>query len=192
MALVQLPHTIQWETNGVDAFNTGILEYDDAALDPTSAAGVLVVALQNGVLPQLSSQCVLVSVRTGDDNLGGISTSGVPGGSAGTAAPPNCAYGAKKIVTSGRNGRWFLPGVVEGDVDENGRLTNSARAGLESGLNAMLVECAANGVDLFVPQNVLDPATLKYIPTTPVPIASFVAPAFITRQGRRLDRARGF
>lgn len=182
MPVVDARAIVVWAQGSTDAVNTMHVSFDDAVLDFQAAADAVRDGFVTHIVPQLSNGVVLTEVKVGDDVMGAISISGAQGGKVSNQLPPNCAFGVSKGVSSGRNGRWFIPGVVEDEVDNNGRVNVPVVAALNGALSAMLTDLNAAGVSLGVLQAGGGISN----------ITSLGAKNFITVQNRRLDRARGF
>lgn len=182
MPIVDARVIVVWATQGQTAVNTADIEYDDANATPLGIAELIRLELEANVLPVLSADAELREVKVGDDVMGGIATSSAVGGIPDSPLPPNCALGVTKAVQTGRNGRWFVPGVPEQEVGGNGNLKttyinqcNNAFATFFTNTNGGLFSWKVRQKDLSL-------ADVQALTIRP----------FITRQGRRLDRARGF
>lgn len=182
MPVVDARVVMVWAVNGTAAVNTAKIRYDDAVTETQGVADAIRDAFQTHILSELSNECVLQEVKVGDDVMGAVSLSGQAGGNADSSLPPNCSYGITKVTNSGRNGRWFLPGVPEPNVDGSGRVNPPAQAALNAKMALMLADVEAAGGDFRITQAA----------GGDVQIDQFSVRPFITRQSRRLDRARGF
>lgn len=105
-----------------------------------------------------------------------------PGLGSGTSLPPNCAYLCKKqSASSGRanRGRFFLPGLNEGNVSPAGVLDPSQLTQINTDLAAMKSNIETVGF-----QHVILHSTGSTL--APTPITSFSADSKIATQRRRL------
>lgn len=145
--------------------------------DFTEAADDAFVTYAGVVLPGTSNNLVLdrVTLSIGADGPGGSvdsSVAPVPGGASGQFPPTACSVIARKVTNVlGRRGRgrMFLPGVAqEGQIDQDGTLVNSARASLNTMLQAFLAELQVGATGTPMPPVLLHSGSLNPIPPTPI------------------------
>lgn len=182
MPIVDARVVVVWANGAIDAVNTAHVQFDDTVIGYQAAADSIRDAFATRLVPQLSNGAILTEVKVGDDVNGAVATSGAQGGKNQNQLPPNNSYGITKVVATGRNGRWFVPGVVEENVDNNGRLTAAEQSLMNTVFGEILTDTLADGVTWTVEQK----------DGSFAPVASFSARNSVARQGRRLDRARGF
>nr|CRY96492.1 hypothetical protein [uncultured prokaryote] len=181
MPIVDARVVIVWATASGSSINTADIQFDDAVLDYDAAAEAVGTAIEDSFLLQLTDNLRLAEVKVGDDVVGGSYQSNTFGGTPGAGTNPSVAFGFTKQVGSGRNGRWYVPGVAEAFVDDKGRLTTAAVDALNGNLVTMLADLATAGVTLTVKQKLGNYQ----------PVAAMSCRNFVTLQRRRLDRARG-
>lgn len=182
MPIVDARVIVVWATDGIGAVNTMHARYDDAVTPVQDVATAIRDAVQSHWLPSITDQTILQEVKVGDDISGAVATSGQAGTNSALQLPPNCAIGVTKVVSSGRNGRFFIPGLQENVVNGKGQIDNAVVTDFNTRLVTFLSDLEAAGVDLRVQQK--DGSFAQ--------IDSFSVRPFITRMGPRLDRARGF
>lgn len=182
MAVVDARVIIVWATAGGSAINTADVQFDDSTTSYQDAADSIRDALEDNILVTLVNAVSLVEVKVGDDVIGAIATSGTSGSSTDASTNPSVAFGFTKEVSSGRNGRWFVPGVSENLIDGAGRISAGGVNALNGLLAGFIADITADGVTMTVRQKV----------GAPVPVTQMSCRNFITLQSRRLDRARGF
>lgn len=182
MPVVDARVIVLWAQGGQPLINTVDARYDDAVTSVQGAADVIRDAFQTNVLSLITTNCVLDEVKVGDDVSGAVAPSGQAGTANSDSLPISSSWGVTKVVGTGRNGRWFLPGIAETFVNGVGRLSVAAVTQMNAAMVLFLAECEAGGVDLRVKQK--DGSYAQ--------IDTFSVRPFITLQSRRLDRARGF
>lgn len=181
MPIIDTRVVVVWSHAGVAAINTADIQFDDATVDFQTAADTFRDALQSTIMSTLPDQLTLVEVRVGDDVLGAVATSGQQGGSGADLTNPSVGFGITKEVGSGRNGRWFLPGVAESLVGPNGSVA-AATVNVINGLfSTFISDLATAGITMTVKQKL----------GTYSPVSQLTCRNFVVLQGRRLERARG-
>lgn len=123
-------------------------------------------------------------VKEGPNDLGPFAefTDVVPGTDAGTATPPNtCMLLEKRTNLGGRQGqgRMFLPGLDEGDVDAGGLLAAAKVDAMNSGAATWLAALDAQGTPMVLLHSTL---------LAPTPVTSLVCDVRAATQRRRLRR----
>ena len=106
----------------------------------------------------------------------------IAGANAATMAPPNLAYLLNKHTSRvGRQGRgrWYIPGVAEGDVNNIGQLT----AGIQSDIAAQVAEFLA-----FLPDIATAMVLLHSDSSDPDPVTSITVNPLAATQRRRLRK----
>lgn len=168
---------------------------DPTATDPSQVATSVHLAItSSGSLVSIMDSSVTISgVRASLGTDGGADIvyqadfTTVGGSAITTALPPNCAILARKSTGRGGRrgrGRLYIPWCTsEGNVDEAGVLTGSARNTINTALAAFLT---ALGVQT-VPMVLLHSPGLTS-PGAPDVVTSLVADSLIATQRRRLGR----
>lgn len=115
----------------------------------------LEAAFRTTVLTQLPSIVLLsktvVRIRQdgGDDTLFERTPASIAGGvGTGSVMPPNVAYLIRKVTSRGGRrgrGRWYLPGVQEAHVDNDGLLTSTIVGTYNTEFDEYLAALAATG-----------------------------------------------
>lgn len=160
----------------------------DLITDPTELAEQIgpVWDTTPGLLLSMSSTVALREVRVtvgqdgGPDTIGSASFNLVGQNSA-NAATPQVAYLLRKQTGFGGRayrGRMFIPGVVEGNVDDSGLLDTSFRTAFQSAADTFLDALDGQGN----PMVLLHTSPL----IAPTPVISLVADAKVATQRRRL------
>lgn len=145
--------------------------------DFAGAANDAFLTYAGKVMPGTSNQLTLdrVTLSVGVDGPGGSVDSSLPpvaGGASGQFPPTACSVIARKVTNVlGRRGRgrMFLPGVAqEGQIDQDGTLTASTRASLNTMLADFLGTLQVGTVGIPQPPVLLHSASLNPIPPTPL------------------------
>lgn len=103
-----------------------------------------------------------------------------PGDFGGTASPPQVAYLAGKkseLVGRKHRGRWYIPGVPESVVDNNGLVDSVVRAGVTSACLAVLADLDTANFPMYI---------LHTDATAPTEVKSMSCDAYVATQRRRL------
>lgn len=104
------------------------------------------------------------------------------GGNGGAAAPPNVAYLVKKVTTlPGRRGRgrMYIPGVIEGNVNAVGVLSDPGLASIQGAINDLIEAEDVHGFTPFLLHNGA---------TAPTEITTMVVQQLVATQRRRLRK----
>lgn len=161
---------------------------DAAEIAAAWGTDVVEVALTDSVVLQ-DAQWV---ANVGGDMQGGeiVLPTPVPGGLAVATLPMNCAALVRKgTALAGRrgNGRMYLPGIPEGEVDSGGLLTTGHRAVIQGAVTTFLATTAAADVPLHLLHS---PSGPEVDPPSAVPaatpITSLTVLARIATQRKRL------
>lgn len=158
-----------------------------AVLDPSAVAADLATLYANSLMGISTVDVSLVRtiVKFGPDATGPSGESNIVdvGSQPGTAAPPNTAMLiSKKTSLGGREGRgrFYLPGIAEGGIDEGGRITGTyvtaAQAEADSFLSGMSAQA---GVTMVLLHNSV---------TSPTAVDSLEVSNIAATQRRRLRR----
>lgn len=151
---------------------------------PIDVAEVVADHWVSDILPLQSSALVLQSVlcKFGPDVDGPSAefTVGTAGGAAATTVPPNVALLVRKNTASGgrkNRGRMFVPGIVEGNVDQSGDMDGTVLGNWQTALDDFL-----DGLDTAQHTMVL----LHGDDTDPTTVTSLTAQVRVATQRRRL------
>jgi hypothetical protein len=158
---------------------------------------------QTNMLPQLINNYTFTGIDWLDLNSaeGAAGTESAPstgvntGGNAQPAAPPNVTVLVHKNLNTRsrgrRNGRWYLPAVAEGTIDEDGGVPpatqttmNAAWAALHTKLNTDLDANTSNTVDVGIVSHPIKSA----LPAAFLTIASFITDPVVATQRRRITQ----
>jgi len=127
-------------------------------------------------------QTTTVRVKLGPNNDGPFTdgTMSIFGGAATTVASPQVAYLCKKTTGFGgrrSRGRFFLPGVLEANVDAAGVVTSGVVSAINTDLAALLAELSSRDVPMVL---------LHDDPGVPYAVTSLVCDGRVATQRRRL------
>lgn len=188
------------------AVTIGLKDQDPVLNTPNEIAAELADAFGDEIMPEVTNvmtltQCEVYLQRDGDSWTPtppdiGVATVAVVGSEVGTAAVQNTAYLIHKRSTdSGRRGRgrWYLPGVAEGDVSAVGAVGAGRIASLNLALTAFLARFGAGAltdVQAVILHGVADPAIESPPVGFPDPsvITSMNVDPIVATQRRRLRR----
>ncbi len=181
MPVVDAKVIIVWATPAGANVNTLEARFDDAAISYQGVADSFRDNLTNSVMSQMANTVSLTEVKVGDDILGAVS----PGASAGALSQgnsnPSICFAVTKVTASGRNGRFFWPGVTEPGTQDNGELIPGTRIAVQTQFDSFLSLMEADGVDMRIQQK---------SPAPSVQIDSFSVRPFASLQKRRYNRLR--
>lgn len=157
--------------------------------DPTDAATAIRSAFVTEVMPALSNNLVLQTVRVkfGPEATG--PSGEVPGSSGGgdgsDGASPAVSYLVRKLTAFGGRagtGRMYVPGVVEDGVHVSGDLDIAKRTELQTAFSSYLLALGAAELDPVLLHGVGSPLV------TPTTITALTVDAFVATQRRRQRR----
>lgn len=180
MPIVDARVIVVWATPAGANINTMDVQYDDVASTPATVGQSIVNNLQGTVMSQMADNVSLTSVQVGDDISGAI----VPGTASGSLnqdnSNPSICFGVTKVVTTGRNGRFFVPGVTEFQTTDTGEYITGLRATLQTLWENFLAAITSEGVDMVVRQK----------DGSLAPVATLNVRPFVSLQSRRFNRLR--
>lgn len=127
-------------------------------------ASALSLFWQNGLAAWLSQDLALTAIDIEGDSFNFNLTGVIPN----PAAPSNVAVIARKRVVGGRDGRFFLPGISENNVDAAGRLVQNFIPSFNASVATALTDLNNAGVQLRVIQKDLSTPTIVEINARPV------------------------
>jgi hypothetical protein len=146
------------------AVTLGVRDQDPVVNTPNEIAAGLFDAFGDEILPELTNvitltQCEVFLQRDGDswDDVPpdtGVATGAVAGSETGQSAVQNTAYLVhKRSAEGGRRGRgrWYLPGVAEGDVSPAGAVTSGRQTTMNAALVDFLARFGAAGLTDMAP-----------------------------------------
>nr|CRY97570.1 hypothetical protein [uncultured prokaryote] len=139
--------TMQWDNDGLPA--TSVFDVFLSNLVPSAFLQDVVDAWQLHLRTVVVSSTSLVALTYGGDAPQDRAV-GESGSLGGQGSPPNSSYLLNKNATSGRRGRWFLPGLAEDDTFANGTISGTRRAAVDTAANNFLGALAANGGQLRI------------------------------------------
>lgn len=133
---------------------------NDATQSATDCAQDLHTLMRDVVAAMCSVETSLLrtNVKLGPDATGPIGTYATTqaGGRSGDSCPPNVAFLVRKATALGGRqgrGRFYLPGIAEGDVDEGGTLSASIRDAASAALGTFHFAASAADVPPFLLHN---------------------------------------
>lgn len=151
-------------------------------------------AFVTNVLPELSDVVSLVQTELKFRTTAlpapldlAVSTNTGTGGEGAAATPQNCAYLCHKrgsVAGRGGRGRFYLPGLLESDVDHVGTVASGKVTSLNTALSGFLADLTGGAnVDGMV---VLHQDPGAYSADAPAPVTVLTVDAKIATQRRRL------
>lgn len=156
---------------------------------PEDVADVLRLLIESDLMPALNGDLSFlgVLVKFGPDATGpsAFVASSDTGGSAGNGATPQVAYLIQKLTALGGRagrGRMFLPGVVEGNVNDAGELEAGVASGFDTIWDGIGTAIALNS---WTPVLLHQPGSPLVMPT---PITGFRTDPRAATQRQRLRR----
>lgn len=168
---------------------TAGLDIGGAVGTPLELATGLFGAFGGTVMNQVSSEITLTGCRVkfGPDETGPSAefNGAVAGANTGECSPPNVTFLVRKLTAlggrSGR-GRWYIPGVRETSVGEDGVLQEGSVTFMQAELDDFLVAVGALNTNLVVLHQPGAPLT------TPTPLTALQCDSRVATQRRRLRR----
>lgn len=171
------------------------LDVSDAGGDFETAANTAFTNWADNILPSISNQYQLtvVTLYVGQD--GGPPTvvdsteDSAVGGLSNAALPQNCAYLVRKRTdAAGRRGRgrFYIPGVPEGEVSPIGALSASYRDGMTTSAESFRLAMAGGIPSPSLPLVVLHRSEGIGTEPAPTPITQLVCETIIGTQRRRM------
>jgi hypothetical protein len=167
-------------TIGLDV---GAITTDQAWADAVSQAGADFYKTILGTSYRYEGADIAVGTATpGQPVLVESVTGAGAGTSSGSRLPQNCALLVKKNSASGgrhNRGRFFVPGISEADVGDNGALTSGALTFFQGEVNTFFTDLQVVSDNVVILHNDL---------TFPTPCTGFQVDGRIATQRRRLRR----
>ena len=150
---------IEWQVPGNAGPGLTVLGFTDG--DPIEGADQVALAIRdrvkNDICPQMANAYFLATVTVNINRTGNIEqgqATGLDNGSlTGAAMPPNVTYLIRKRTGfAGRKfrGRWYLPGVVEGDADAAGVLSSTRQLALQTAMTLFAGDMITDGHDVVL------------------------------------------
>lgn len=165
------------------------LDVSGFSFGASSAASECVSAWNDNIDPVMPSQITLnsVLVKYGPTATGpsAVAASGNIGSGSGSPTSPQVAFLVRKLTAQGGRagrGRFFLPGVTEGVVDEAGIVSGAALTALGAALDGFYADLVASNLEPVLLHSAGSPVS------TPTPITSFELDNRVATQRRRLRR----
>ena len=159
---------------------------DVLAADPAAEAAIFSGIFQDTLLVGLTNDVTLANthVKQGpqEDGPSGDFASAITGSGSDPSTSPNVAYLVRKQSASGgrkNRGRFYLPGVSEDSIDQQGIIDGAALADQQDRADAFLLAAAVEDLPLEI---------LHTGPGAPTIITSLTFDAVIATQRRRLRR----
>lgn len=156
---------------------------------PSSVAELVVTAFEANILKALNVSVTFdqVLVKFGPTDIGpsAVALSGMAGTLTGVPGVPNAAYLIHKITNMGGRagrGRMYLPGLSEGEVDQDGTLAGTGEDVISGWFDDFGDQLALGNLTPVLLHNEGSPIT------TPTPIVQFICDGTVATQRRRLRR----
>lgn len=168
-------------------------------------AADIIQNFQSQIRPHLTNNVLVTGIRILDlDDEDGLTAEVPPdtgqptaGGLAGASTTPNVAFLVRKVIIgnrSSRAGRWYLPGVQEASVDEDGILSGTGVDDLQDGLSEFLTNTNNAGTPTTHASALvvvhLEPRPVPPLPDNRVgtftPVQALVLDELVATQRRRL------
>lgn len=173
-----LPNGAQW-TFGV----RNNLETDPTSIANAIAAQISASTLMTNFTNAVTINSIRVKNGPGEDGPFSEVAAVIPGTVSGSVVPPNTSLLVKKVTGQGGRrgqGRMFLPGLDESEVDGTGTVGSSRRTAVGTDLNALLLSLSGADLDMVVLHG--DPGF------APLDVTALVVQTKVATQRRRLRR----
>lgn len=177
---------IEWVVPGTAGPGLTVLGFEDGT--PATAADAVALQIRDDmrddICPQMANayflSTVTVNINRGGTIEQGLATGLDNGSLTGAACTPNVSFLIRKRTgLAGRKyrGRWYLPGVVETDVDAAGLISSTRQNALQLAVNAFKTDMGAATHELVL---------LHSDATVPTAITSLPVEQQVATQRRRL------